>query len=345
MVAAGKRNLSKLLDLAYRIDLSPNAWHRALDETLLLALKSRAGVVSFEFDASEATGPVRVGTTQMAGEAPRLYEDTPAFHESIDGASYRVIMKDRGVGAVNLTVMSKLAELGLSVRDFPPVVWLWSRAKMADMWSLYVLHGEGRGLGFVHPLSEPTRLDTKAQATWERVGSHILAGYSLRRQLAGKEPLAEASALFRPDGTALDLDEAAHARRDALRHTIRAIDRARAADYRTGEASVLELWDGVVEGRWRLYDHVDTDGARFIVLVPVEPAQARKHRLSTREREVARRVAHGVANKEIACDLDISLASVATYLRRALGKLGLSTRGELQMLWGRIDRTLPRAPN
>jgi DNA-binding CsgD family transcriptional regulator len=50
-----------------------------------------------------------------------------------------------------------------------------------------------------------------------------------------------------------------------------------------------------------------------------------------------------VTNKEIAYDLDISLASVATHLRRALGKLGLSTRAELQMLWGRIDPTLPDA--
>lgn len=343
MIVAEKRTLSDLLELSYRIDLSPDAWHRALDEKLLLALKSRAGVVSFEFDASEPTGPVQVGTTQMAGEATRLYEETPEFHESIDGASYRVIMRDRGAGALSLTVMSKLAELGLTIRDFPPVVRLWSRARMADMWSLYVLDSEGRGLGFVHPLSEPTRLETKARATWERIGSHILAGYSLRRQLAGKEPLAEASALFRPDGTAIDLDEAAYARRDALRHTIRAIDGARAADYRTGEASILELWDGVVEGRWRLFDHLDTDGTRFVVLVPVHRDEARKHRLSTREREVARRVAQGAANKEIAYDLDISLASVATHLRRALRKLGLSTRAELQMLWGRIDRTLPGA--
>lgn len=79
------------------------------------------------------------------------------------------------------------------------------------------------------------------------------------------------------------------------------------------------------------------------MLLPVHPDAARKYRLSTREHEVARRVAQGVTNKEIAYDLDISLASVATHLRRALGKLGLSTRAELQMLWGRIDPTLPDA--
>ena len=51
--------------------------------------------------------------------------------------------------------------------------------------------------------------------------------------------------------------------------------------------------------------------------------------LSTREREVLIRTAKGLANKQIALDLDISAKTVETYKARAVQKLGLSDRSKV----------------
>lgn len=51
--------------------------------------------------------------------------------------------------------------------------------------------------------------------------------------------------------------------------------------------------------------------------------------LSRRELDVARRVARGLTDKEIARELDISLPSVRTYLQRVFDKLGVRRRAAL----------------
>jgi DNA-binding CsgD family transcriptional regulator len=48
--------------------------------------------------------------------------------------------------------------------------------------------------------------------------------------------------------------------------------------------------------------------------------------LSARERDVLAHVAQGHANKQVAYTLGVSTTTVATHLRRALGKLGLRSR-------------------
>jgi two-component system, NarL family, nitrate/nitrite response regulator NarL len=51
--------------------------------------------------------------------------------------------------------------------------------------------------------------------------------------------------------------------------------------------------------------------------------------LSPREKEVARLIALGLPNKAIAQVLDISLWTVATYIRRVFAKLGVTTRAQM----------------
>lgn len=58
------------------------------------------------------------------------------------------------------------------------------------------------------------------------------------------------------------------------------------------------------------------------------PAQA-PIGLSPREREIARLIAQGLPNKTIAAVLEISLWTVATYVRRLFAKLGVSSRAEM----------------
>jgi DNA-binding CsgD family transcriptional regulator len=51
--------------------------------------------------------------------------------------------------------------------------------------------------------------------------------------------------------------------------------------------------------------------------------------LTSREREVAARVASGCSNKVVAFELGVSTGTVAVLLRRALRKLGLASRLDL----------------
>jgi len=51
--------------------------------------------------------------------------------------------------------------------------------------------------------------------------------------------------------------------------------------------------------------------------------------LSDRETAIVREVVRGLSEKEIAADLGVTVSTVSTYLRRAMAKLGVSTRAEL----------------
>jgi len=75
---------------------------------------------------------------------------------------------------------------------------------------------------------------------------------------------------------------------------------------------------------------------------------AAEHRLdellSPRELEIARLVAQAMPNKSIARVLDISPWTIAAHLRRIFGKLHITSRTELAIMFiGRHDERLPGA--
>jgi DNA-binding CsgD family transcriptional regulator len=75
--------------------------------------------------------------------------------------------------------------------------------------------------------------------------------------------------------------------------------------------------------------HARIDGRRYTLVRADEPAGGARRTISPREGEIVRLVARGLPNKVIAEMLDISLWTVATYLRRLFAKLGVSSRAEL----------------
>jgi DNA-binding CsgD family transcriptional regulator len=74
---------------------------------------------------------------------------------------------------------------------------------------------------------------------------------------------------------------------------------------------------------------VQVDGVRCVLLrVPPQPPGLASV-LSPREREIARMVARGYANKTIAGVLEISSWTVGTYLRRIFAKLHVGSRAAM----------------
>lgn len=98
---------------------------------------------------------------------------------------------------------------------------------------------------------------------------------------------------------------------------------------RRADATEIDaLWQGLLEGGWQLVDRFDCHSDRYLILR--EQSCSVRSRLSRMEGLVLRLAARGAANKEIAIDLQVSLSSAATYLRRALLKRRFFTRLRLR---------------
>lgn len=177
------------------------------------------------------------------------------------------------------------------------------------------------------------------------LGAHITAGLRLRRQLGEGQPFGRAP----EDGAILDGEaRLVHAEGEAcekgaraeLRHAARDIDWARSA--RSGrDRDAVAIWRGLVQGRWSLVEHFDSDGKRFIVAHKNPENVVDPRALGEQERRVVGLAAHGHSNKLIAYHLGVASSTVATHLRSALRKLGLGSRDELVRVLGSSELPAP----
>jgi len=78
-------------------------------------------------------------------------------------------------------------------------------------------------------------------------------------------------------------------------------------------------------------------------LAPAGGADAAVSRLSQRELDIARNVARGRTNQEIAAELFISLSTVKTHITRIQGKLGVRNRVEIAA-WTWENRVMDTRP-
>ena len=91
----------------------------------------------------------------------------------------------------------------------------------------------------------------------------------------------------------------------------------------------LELWRGLLAGRWTLVDHFDSDGRRFVLARKNDPSVPEPRALSPRQRQVVFYASLGWSNKEISYALGLSENTVSAHLAQSLSKLGIATRAEL----------------
>jgi DNA-binding CsgD family transcriptional regulator len=169
-------------------------------------------------------------------------------------------------------------------------------------------------------------------ATWQLLATHVAAGLRLRHRTSDTACSAPGvEAIMEMDGKLQYAAGCARAReaRERLRGAARDIVRARGSMRRRDPMAALQLWQGLVAGRWSIVDRLESDGRRFLVACCNEPESRTQHEMSRREAQVATLVGLGHANKVVAYELGISISCVATYLRRARHKLGLKSRTEL----------------
>jgi DNA-binding CsgD family transcriptional regulator len=147
--------------------------------------------------------------------------------------------------------------------------------------------------------------------------------------------LAEgADAVLSASGSLVHCEKGAQSldKRDALRRATKAIDRAR-SKARSNEDDALDLWQGLVAGRWSLVEQFDSDGRRFMVARRNDPQVTDPRALNLRERQVLAYLAMGQPPKLIAYSLGVSPSSVSTARQSAMRKLGLKTTADVVRLF------------
>ena len=313
-----------LIESAYALEASEREWLAGLAESArtMVGLHN-LGAYSVSYDASDVAR-CTFGPLAAAGiEDPALYrvlaEEIPRAFRS-DPASVEAVFRRIPYGPARRLPLTGTARAGLE---------MLARIGARDILGLNGVNVDGRGVhvGVVFPRPVSDFLDP---ATLARLSSHLAASYRLRSRLRDGPALARAEAVLEPDGSVHHATGAARLRqaREALAAAARRIDRLRSAGKHEPERAVAQ-WRALVDARWSLVDHFESDGRRFVLAQRNDPEIGPFALLTTRERQVVALAAMGHANKMIGYELGISVSTAGVLLSRAARKLGAPTRAAL----------------
>jgi DNA-binding CsgD family transcriptional regulator len=190
-------------------------------------------------------------------------------------------------------------------------------------------HGVFFGMG----MPDKTGASAKTKRNWLRVAVHLATAFRLRRRLAAVERASPdtADAVLTPGG------RIEHAREDAqladarerLQSAVKQTERARGRLRTREPEQAIDLWKGLVSGRWTLVDHFESDGKRYVLARRNELSVGGLASLTARERQTVAYASLGHTNKLIAYEMGLSASTVGVLLYRAAKKLKTKTREEL----------------
>jgi DNA-binding CsgD family transcriptional regulator len=329
-----------LLELAYRNQADTGAWLQALARATVPQLGAEwLGGIGFIARGSEP--PEAASVAVVASEHSGLDDSIilqmafatrscmPAEHlERVERT-----MSRPGVASI-LDLVDAVPE-GLSA-GWPVVV--------RDSHGVFIPLGDGRAVVLANVCAKPSTIDVGSRRLWRRLAIHLAAGC----RLVGRRDSMEApdvEAVVEAGGRVVHAAGAAEGRdeRELLEAAARDLDRARTRAGRQDAVAALELWQGLLAGRWSLVEHFDSDGKRFLLARRNDPDSPHPRTLSGRQRQVAFYASLGWSNSEIAYALGISENTASTHLHHALIKLGLSSRAELVKLTTQMESASARS--
>jgi len=172
-------------------------------------------------------------------------------------------------------------------------------------------------------LRDTHSLDARSGRLWRRVATHL--GTALRLRSDSTTVMQRAEAILSVKGGIERVADGVHS--GAVKT---GFERRRVAR-RNGEVpdTALDIWQGLVEGRWSLVDHVDTDGKVFVLALRNDPGREVASALTDRQRGAVSLASLGYGNKQIAYALGLSVSAVGMLLTRARAVTGARTRAEL----------------
>lgn len=304
--------------IAYHIDIDDSGWR----------LSPAAQVGESFGDVAAAVG--RLGAMLEGARAGTASPEEAAFAAHYVSASSRHMAQPVGE-----MLMSELSTATAEDR-----LHYTLGTNVTDVFLLRNIHIDGNGITMVSGgLTDAGRISRAERATWLRISAHIKAGLRLRRRLATQLAAGivppEDGAVLDPGGRVVHADgEAADAdARSTLGRLTGDLDRARSK--RGGrDVDALEVWQGLVDGRWSLVEQIDSDGRRFILAHKNPEGVTDPRGLTALESRVVRLAAAGFSDKLVAYHLGVAEGTVSPLLARAIRKLGVTGRAELARLFG-----------
>jgi DNA-binding CsgD family transcriptional regulator len=334
-----KNDAIAIVEAAYDLGTSERDWLTALLERASRRLDRGMGVAAWRYDGRQGIIP-----------ESRIWSgiDEDLKTAWIGMASVQEGKLSKRVHSIPGTFVTATENLGLTEAEamvFPPSARLLHPVGVYDIVAVNVRDPSGDGVVLAAPMPDVRRPTVRERRPWSRIGAHIEAAARLRRALAGlpdRDPTAGAEAILSPDGAVQHAEAPAksEAARTTLRSAARAIDRAR-GKARADEDEALELWQGLVAGRWSLVERFDSDGRRFLVARRNDPHVVDPRALTLRERQVLAYAAMGHRLKLIAYALGLSVPTVSNHRTRAMRKLGLTSQADLTALFA--ERSEPPA--
>ncbi|MEZ4239237.1 MAG: helix-turn-helix transcriptional regulator [Myxococcota bacterium] len=291
-----------VLEAAYDLGRDEAGWIRGVSEALAPPLALGFGVIGYAYDVRR--------------EAPFTHVVSHGFEAEL----------------AHLPVASALAierePLVALLRNIPRACWISEVAPGNDGGTIRAFFAATRALlGFDDIFGFQLRLGLDQGFHFVFPGrSRPLADLSARRTLAAHLQLAararaDAAPAVRLDARLRPVDLPPALARDRAAAVAAA---ARVAHLRSDPAAgpdAVDAWRDAVREGWLVLDQVDTDGKRFVLV--------RRAPLTARERQVARLVAQGRSNKEIAHALGLAPSTVSGVVRAILDKRGLASRVQL----------------
>ena len=305
-----------LIEAAYRLDVPTEQWLEGVAATAAAALESK-GAMAFRYDASPGNW-VHAGTMALHGLPPEFARD---FFNQPD-------MPPEAVAALVRLFMT--LRMG-SVKDFMDAHGLARFAGVleqygvTDMVGVNGLDPSGRGV-MLTIVDRHRERSARTEHVWHRLAAHISAGNRLRANLENlassfDDAARRAEAVLSPSGKVEHATGEAEPRsaREALRDALVRIDASRSE--RDDARRSVDLWRGLVAGRWSLVEHFERDGKRYYLAHKNDPELTPDRALTERERQVLGYAELGHSNKLIAYELGLSSSTVSTLLGKARGKL------------------------
>jgi DNA-binding CsgD family transcriptional regulator len=325
-----KDNILNLIANSYRLEPDRTRW---LDTIATLASRltpGGAGVMIYVFDARTASEGVAV-PHWAAHEVPDTFvEGTLTLNRSTSAPEARRFYQ-RGI--LCGTVSEELQKIGGSIENNRAYSESVASRGFPDTFGLTASGPSYQGLVINSPLPAPVSLSVQEKRVWRRIGVHLQAAFRLRE--LNPAPLEEA--VIEPGGRIVHAEGAAKPRSARLNLTeaVRRLDWIRNQSGHE-EFAGLDVWEGLVDGRWSLVQRSESDGKRHIVAVVNEYGLSDPRALTQRERAVVALAAQGDSNKWIGYQLGISEATASKHLGAALSKLQVKDRTELVWIYQQL---------
>lgn len=311
-----RRDSVSVIEAAYRIEGSATDWLQGLAVAASAAFGGTGGALAFLYDASPGDWIHVHGMSEHdlpAEFAQRLFDQRDAPPES-------------AVAMARVFATVRFASMRSQIAAVTPIFdQVMARFGIEDMACVNAIDPTRTGCVLCMP-DRLRRYSPRTLYTWHRLAAHIAAGNRLRRRLealaaSGADATTSAEAVLTHTGRVEHAIGAALPRsaRNALRDALVKIDATRSR--REPPERAVDLWRGLVSGRWSLVEHFERDGRRYFLAHKNDPELGGQLALTTRERQVLAYAELGHSNKLIAYSLGLSVSTVSTLLSRARRKL------------------------